>query len=63
MRRYLTTRRAQGREDSGEDSGEIRGRWRDEEGIAEDGPDEEGDGRLMTCPSIWCCSISAIALR
>ena len=59
MRRYLTTRRAQGREDSGE----MRGRWRDEEGIAEDVPDEEGDGGLMTCPSIWCCSISAIALR
>jgi hypothetical protein len=33
-----------------------------EEG-AEEVPDEEGDGRLMTCPRILCCSISAILPR
>ncbi len=33
-----------------------------EEG-AEEVPDEEGYGRLMTCPSILCCSISAILPR
>jgi hypothetical protein len=56
MRRYLTTRRGQGREDSGE-----LARWT--RGSAEEVPDQEGDGRLMICPSILCCLISAILPR